>query len=164
MYEILEEGLTELVNYAILGFEFVGIVVLIISGCQGVYNYIKKNPKIRLYLAEGMALSLEFKLGSEILRTVIVRQLSELVFVAGIIILRASLTWLIHWEIGYEERQERQKNNQKILNAVAAGEMTQEEASLQLEANCAVPKKEGNVVERMLDKRFKNDEMRKNVK
>lgn len=107
MYEIFDNALTELVNYAIVGFEFVGVVVLIISGLKGIVNYVKRSPQIRLTLAEGMALSLEFKLGSEILRTVIVRQLSELVFVAGIILLRAALTYLIHWEIDYEERQKR---------------------------------------------------------
>jgi uncharacterized membrane protein len=109
VYDILEELLTELVNYAIVGFEFVGVVVLIISGIKGIGNYFTRNPQIRLQLAEGMALSLEFKLGSEILRTVIVRETSELLFVGGIILLRAALTFLIHWEINYEEKQKNQK-------------------------------------------------------
>ena len=50
-----------------------------------------------------MALGLEFKLGSEILRTVIVRELSEIATVAAIIVLRAALTFLIHWEIKVEK-------------------------------------------------------------
>lgn len=44
-------------------------------------------------------------MGSEILRTVIVRQWEEIGTVAGIIALRAALTFLIHWEIK-EERNE----------------------------------------------------------
>ena len=54
-----------------------------------------------------MALGLEFKLGSEILRTVIVRDLSEIVTVAAIIALRAALTFLIHWEIKIEKEDEK---------------------------------------------------------
>ena len=53
------------------------------------------------------ALGLEFKLGSEILRTVIVRQLSEIATVAAIIALRAALTFLIHWEIKVEKMDEK---------------------------------------------------------
>ncbi len=64
----------------------------------------RKNPQIRLNLAIGMALGLEFKLGSEILRTVVVREWEELGVVAGIIVLRAALTFLIHWEIRQEEK------------------------------------------------------------
>ena len=61
---------------------------------------------IRLNLANGLALGLEFKLGSEILRTVVVRELNELLIVGGIIILRAALTFLIHWEIKEEHSKE----------------------------------------------------------
>ena len=49
-------------------------------------------------------MGLEFKLGSEILRTVVVRELREIVLVGAIILLRAALTFLIHWEITNEER------------------------------------------------------------
>ena len=43
-------------------------------------------------------------MGSEILRTVIVRDWSEIKIVAGIIALRAALTFLLHWEIKEEEK------------------------------------------------------------
>lgn len=48
-------------------------------------------------------MGLEFKLGSEILRTVVVREFSEILIVGAIILLRAALTFLIHWEIKTEE-------------------------------------------------------------
>ena len=51
-------------------------------------------------------MGLEFKLGSEILRTVVVREWTEIGTVAGIIALRAALTFLIHWEIKEEEKGE----------------------------------------------------------
>lgn len=101
MFEVI---LDELVGISIHGFELVGVVIIILSGVQGFVNYVRKDPKVRLQLAQGMAMGLEFKLGSEILRTVVVRELSEVALVAAIIAVRAALTFLIHWEIRIEER------------------------------------------------------------
>ncbi|MFR3997661.1 MAG: DUF1622 domain-containing protein [Atopobiaceae bacterium] len=50
-------------------------------------------------------MGLKFKMGSEILRTVIVRDWHEIGTVAGIIALRAALTFLIHWEFKEEEKE-----------------------------------------------------------
>ena len=104
MYTLLHHFLTELVNYSILLFEFTGIIIIIISGFHGIYEYTTRKTGTRLHLAKGMALGLEFKLGSEILRTVAVRSFTEILIVACIIALRALLTFLIHWEIKNEER------------------------------------------------------------
>lgn len=104
----LEAILRHVVDIAILMFEFMGVIVIIVAGIRGIYDYVKHNPAIRLNLAQGMALGLEFKLGSEILRTVVVRQLSEVAVVAAIIALRAALTFLIHWEIKVERESERE--------------------------------------------------------
>ena len=104
--KVLEELLRHVVDIAIVGFEFVGVFVIILAGLQGMRDYVRKNPQIRLNLAIGMALGLEFKLGSEILRTVVVRDLAEIATVAAIIVLRAALTFLIHWEIKVEKADE----------------------------------------------------------
>lgn len=114
--EILEEILNTIVQYAILFFEYIGVGVLIWSGIKGIWGYIRRIPSTRLDLAKGMAMALEFKLGSEILRTVIVRQPSELIIVGGIILLRAALTALIHWEIKNEESEVRKDNLIKEKN------------------------------------------------
>lgn len=92
-------------NAAIILFELIGVLVLVVTGIQGVIHYIKRDPLTRLKLAEGMAMGLEFKLGSEILRTVVVRDLSEILIVGAIILLRAALTFLIHWEIKNVKRE-----------------------------------------------------------
>ena len=59
--------------------------------------------EMKIALAQGLAVGLEFKLCSEILKTVIVRDWKEIITVAGIIGLRAALTFLIHWEIKEEK-------------------------------------------------------------
>lgn len=101
--EFIHLILNYFIDVTILLFEFVGAIIIVLSGLKGIYGYIKKDPLIRLNLAKGLALGLEFKLGSEILRTVIVREFSEMLVVGGIILLRAALTFLIHWEIKNEE-------------------------------------------------------------
>ncbi|MEG0215288.1 MAG: DUF1622 domain-containing protein [Hungatella sp.] len=111
----MELLLRQVVDIAIILFEFVGVFVIIIAGIRGVWDYLKHNTQIRLNLATGMALGLEFKLGSEILRTVVVRELSEIATVAAIIALRAALTFLIHWEIKVEKADEEMQAERKNL-------------------------------------------------
>ena len=102
VYEGFENLMQHIVEVAILFFEFVGVIVIIISGLNGFYYYIRRRPDMKLTLAQGLAVGLEFKLCSEILKTVIVRDFKEIATVAGIIALRAALTFLIHWEIKQE--------------------------------------------------------------
>lgn len=104
--EFLEAVLHSFINLAILLFEYIGVCVITFAGIQGIVNYVRRRPDTKLVLAKGLAMGLEFKLGSEILRTVVVRRLEEIYIVAGIIALRAILTILIHWEIKNEENEE----------------------------------------------------------
>ena len=101
--EILELVLHYLVEMTIPIFELIGVGIIIASGIRGFYSYVRRRPETKLTLAKGLAMGLEFKLGSEILRTVVVREWTEIATVAGIIALRAALTFLIHWEIKTEE-------------------------------------------------------------
>lgn len=104
--ELLETILHSFVNLAMLLFEYIGVGVITFAGIQGLVNYVRRAPDTRLTLAQGLAMGLEFKLGSEILRTVVVRSLSEIAIVGSIIALRAVLTVLIHWEIKNEKAEE----------------------------------------------------------
>lgn len=94
-YGIAQMGVTIL--------ELIGVVVLVISAVQALIGYFRKDPHVRLNLAQGIALGLEFKLGGEVLRTTVVRQWNELGILGAIILLRAAMTLLIHWEIKNEE-------------------------------------------------------------
>ena len=105
MEEYLHLILTKMANLAIVVFEFMGAGVIIIAGVVGIICYIRRDSLTRLKLAKGLAMGLEFKLGSEILRTVVVRDFREITIVGAIIVLRAALTFLIHWEIKTEKEQ-----------------------------------------------------------
>lgn len=103
----MEHLLSRIINVGILLFEYIGVIILILAGIKAVIGVIKRSPHIRLDLAHGMATALTFKLGGEILRTVIVQTFQEIAIVACIIALRASLTFLIHWEIRHMEEDEK---------------------------------------------------------
>ncbi len=104
--EILQTVLEYIVESGILIFEYIGVGIIIWTSLVSLTKYVRRKHDTRIYLAKGLAMGLEFKLGSEILRTVIVREWKEIAIVAGIIALRATLTFLIHWEIKQEELNE----------------------------------------------------------
>ena len=104
LIHFIESILQYLVEFAIIIFEFIGVGIIIFAGIKGFIGYVQRSPKMKITLAQGLAVGLEFKLGSEILKTVIVRDWTEIATVAGIIALRAALTFLIHWEIKEEHK------------------------------------------------------------
>lgn len=103
-YAVISEYFDVIVQYLILIVEFIGIAILVYAIVSAVIGLFKRQPHVRLKLAEGIALSLEFKMGGELLRTVIVREWNELLILGAIILLRAALTFLIQWEIRIERK------------------------------------------------------------
>ncbi len=103
LLEHIESIFKLIVQYGILLMECVGVVTLFVTAFKSIWGCIKRDAEVRLTLAKGIALALEFKLGGEVLRTVIVREWSELIVLGAVILLRGALTFLIHWEIKTEE-------------------------------------------------------------
>ena len=103
--ENMELILTYTVEICTILMEMFGIAVLVYTALKCFIKWIRKDHRhLRLTLAEGIALSLEFKMGSEVLRTVVVRDWEELGILGAVILLRGLLTFLIHWEIKNEEK------------------------------------------------------------
>ena len=89
--------------------ELMGIIVVVISAlrafwgyCRGLVTHVPRDVKFDL--ANGLATSLEFKMAAEILKTVLVRELNELLVLGAVILLRALLSLLIHFEMRGEPR------------------------------------------------------------
>ena len=93
-----------IIKYSTLLLECVGVAVLLFTAVKAIVNLFRRKGNVRLTLAECIALSLEFKLGGELLRTVMVESWEELLTIGGIILLRAAMTFLIQWEIRIEKR------------------------------------------------------------
>lgn len=98
-----ESYLSYIVEFCTIILESLGVAILIITAFKCFVEWIRHDTKVRLDLAKGIAISLEFKMGSEVLRTVVVREWEELGILGAVIILRGLLTFLIHWEIKHEE-------------------------------------------------------------
>ena len=101
--QVMHNFLMLVLDVSIMLFEYIGVGVIVVTGVDSFISYLRRDPLTRLKLAKGMAMGLEFKLGAEILRTVIIRDFNEILLVGAIIMLRAGLTFLIHWEIKNEE-------------------------------------------------------------
>ncbi len=102
--DLMEQVLTYVVQLSTVLMEMFGVIVLVYTAVKCFYLWTKKDSSIRLELAQGIALALEFKMGGEVLRTVVVREWRELGILGAIIVLRGILTFLIHWEIKNEEK------------------------------------------------------------
>ena len=108
--DIIDMALIYIVEICTILLELFGIAVLVYTALKCFLQWIQKeNRHLRLNLAEGIALSLEFKRGSEVLRTVVVRDWEELGILGAVILLRGLLIFLIHWEIKNEEQNIEEK-------------------------------------------------------
>lgn len=104
LIEFLDTALYDIVQISTILLEFFGIVILMYTAVKSFIKWMRRSQSnLRLELARGIALALEFKMGGEVLRTVVVREWSELGILGAIIVLRAMLTFLIHWEIKNEQ-------------------------------------------------------------
>jgi len=111
IYQQAEIILRYIVEFSTLLLELFGICILVYTAIKSFIYWLKKDDSIRLILAQGIALALEFKLGGEVLRTVVVREWAELGILGAIILLRAALTFLIHWEIKNEKKELEEPKN-----------------------------------------------------
>jgi uncharacterized membrane protein len=101
---MLEHVVTIILEILIPICELIGIFVVAVSALSAflhyLYGLIKKDAyDIKFQLANGLALRLEFKMAAEILKTVSVRDFEELTVLAIVIVLRALLSFLIHFEM-----------------------------------------------------------------
>ena len=101
---ILERVVEFVLEYMIPLCELIGIFVVSVSVikafCSYIHSLITRIPcNVKVQLASGLGLGLEFKMAAEILKTVLIRDLSELLVLGIVIALRGLLSVLIHFEM-----------------------------------------------------------------
>ncbi len=89
--------------------EFIGIAIIIIGSFRALIRLIQSLIKrigfhVVIELGRALSLALEFKMGAEIIKTVIIHNLEELAILGFVVLLRAILLFIIHWEIHLEEK------------------------------------------------------------
>lgn len=103
--------LKEIVTFCTIFLDLAGIIVLVTTAVKSFRDWLKKKPDVQLELAQGTLLALTFKMGGEVLRTVVVREWSELGILGAVIILRAALTTMLRWEISSAEKDLKLENS-----------------------------------------------------
>ena len=101
---ILNEIVETILPYIISLLELMGIFIVTWSGIKAFWRYLaqtfaKKTYDLQYSFAKGLSTALEFKMAAEILKTVLVREMSELLMLGAIIVLRALVTILLKFEI-----------------------------------------------------------------
>ncbi len=106
----LESFLKPYVSVVTFGIDIAAGLIIGISALVGLISFLKilhKSTKeqtqdketIRLQLARGMLLALDFEVGSDILKTVLVPSLNELSILAVVVGIRIVLSWSLSKEI-----------------------------------------------------------------
>ena len=105
---MLEHFVASFVEILIPVCELMGISIVAVSAVTAFWRYarsliLRKPCNVKFQLANGMALSLEFKMAAEILKTVVIREFEELLVLGAMIALRALLSLLIHFEMKHAD-------------------------------------------------------------
>lgn len=93
--------------------ELMGVFIVLWTCVKSFWEYIqnsfmKRHNAIQTHLAKGLATGLEFKLGAEILKTLIVHDLDELIVLGAVFALRAFMSILIHFELKHTHDTEKE--------------------------------------------------------
>ncbi|WP_294351230.1 DUF1622 domain-containing protein [uncultured Clostridium sp.] len=108
---MLEEMINKYLPFFITILEIMGIIVVLTGSMKAFYHYVfqlfkKTDYPIKFKFANTLATGLEFKLAAEILKTVLVKSLDELIIIAAVSLLRGFMSFIIYWEMKNESRNE----------------------------------------------------------
>lgn len=111
MVYILEELFNKYLPILIHLFELMGILILTLGVFTAFYHYIqkrffKKDVNIKYEFADVMITTLDFKLAAEILKTVTIKSMDELVILASVFIIRIIMTFVLEKEMKIEKKKE----------------------------------------------------------
>lgn len=101
---MFESIINSILPFIISILELMGILIITLGALRAFYHYVKTMLTKEAYpvkhqFANSMATGLEFKLAAEILKTVLIQSLSELIILGSIFLLRVLMTIVIQWEM-----------------------------------------------------------------
>lgn len=103
MYEILEHVFYTAVQYGILLFETIGVVILLVTAVKALIKLVTSQSQSKLEMAEGITTALSFLLGSEVLKTIVAPDWTDIGMTCAVLLMRAGMAVLIHWESKHEK-------------------------------------------------------------
>ncbi|HZK25136.1 MAG TPA: DUF1622 domain-containing protein [Oscillospiraceae bacterium] len=105
----LESFLTTILTLGSHLLEIFGAIIILSAAVKTFFYFLttgRCDRSARLNFARYLVFGLDFKLAGEILRTVIVRSMSEVVILASVVALRFILNLILHWEIHQEQKDQ----------------------------------------------------------
>jgi uncharacterized membrane protein len=97
--------------------ELMGVLIICFGAIRSIVTYFKmqflptkgrrlsdsqRSGNVKVMLGTSLELGLEYKIGAEIIKTLLIRDMSEIWILASVLVLRAMLFVLIHFEMRAE--------------------------------------------------------------
>lgn len=113
-----QEILHCIAEIAVHTLELIGILIIMVGSVKAIALVVshlrrKKPVNVVITLGKALSLALEFKMGAEIINTVVVRDLKELGVLAVVVLIRALLATLIHWDMKMEQSEAHHESEKK---------------------------------------------------
>jgi uncharacterized membrane protein len=113
----MRTGLIGLVEIASTLLELFGILILLYTGVRTFIGWAGHKEDVSLDLGESIAMALEFLLAAEVMHTVIAQQVSDLIILGALVVLRAVMTIEIHWELKNEKKEKEEKHHSSDVSS-----------------------------------------------
>ena len=99
MHETIEQAFEKVLRYGITAVEIIGALIVFIYTFRALFCLLRKDhARCHSLLTEGISTGLSFLLGSEVLNTIIAPDWSAVGMTCAILLMRAGMTLLVHWE------------------------------------------------------------------
>lgn len=113
MQQTIHGFIENILDYAIVGIEVIGAIIILFYTVRALICLLQKqHNQCRGFLTTGITTGLNFLLASEVLKTIGEAGWSDIGMVCAILLMRAGMTLLVHWEAKMEHHaSEQQKEN-----------------------------------------------------
>ena len=99
MYEAFHSVFENILDYAIVCIEVVGALIILFYTVRALFCLLgKHHDQSHVFLTMGITTGLNFLLASEVLKTIGEASWSDIGMVCAILLMRAGMTLLVHWE------------------------------------------------------------------
>ena len=107
MLETAESVLDVVIHYSVLVLEIIGALVILYRVVRALISLLQGKSKLcRASITDGITTGLSFLLVSEVLKTIIDRDWTSIGMTCAILLMRASISLLVHWESKAEKEEE----------------------------------------------------------
>ena len=99
MLETAEHILDLIVHYGVLILEFIGALLILYRSARAVISLFRcRSGLCHKFLTSGITTGLSFLLASEVLKTIVDRDWTSIGMTCAILLMRAAISILVHWE------------------------------------------------------------------